>query len=96
MVLDHGISTSVLIPSIGLLVLIYYGFGTWYWKKSNLYKEKDKLMGQNSKAWILVSLCDFDLLYLVHDLIYKYDNLGITDVWIIEKGKLSFIDLYVG
>ena len=53
-------------------------------------------MGQDLKAWIVVPLCDFDLLYLAHDLIYKSDNLGITDVWIIEKGKLSFIDLYVG
>ena len=53
-------------------------------------------MGQDLKAWIVVSLCDFDMLYLVHDLIYKSDNLGITDVWISEKGKLSFIDLYAG
>ena len=53
-------------------------------------------MGQDLKAWIVVSLCNFDLLYLAHDLIYKSDNMGITDVWIIEKGKLSFIDLYVG
>ena len=51
-------------------------------------------MGQDLKAWIVVSLCDFDLLFLVHDLIYKSDNLGITDVWISEKDKLSFIDLY--
>ena len=53
-------------------------------------------MGQDLKAWILVSLCDFDLLYLAHDLIYKTNNLGITDVWISEKGKLSLIDLYAG
>ena len=53
-------------------------------------------MGQDLKDWREVSLCDFDLLYLAHDLIYKSDNLGITDVWIIEKGKLSFIDLYAG
>jgi len=53
-------------------------------------------MGQYLKAWIVVSLCDFDLLYLAHDLIYKSDNLGITDVWIFEKGELSFIDLYAG
>jgi len=30
MVLDHGISTDVLIPSIGSMVLCYYGFGPWY------------------------------------------------------------------
>ena len=53
-------------------------------------------MGQNIKAWREVSWCDFDLLYLAHDLIYKSDDLGITDVWIVEKGKLSFTDLYVG
>ena len=51
-------------------------------------------MGQDLKVWIVVSLCDFDMLYLVHELIYKSDNLGITDIWISEKGKLSFIDLY--
>ena len=53
-------------------------------------------MGHDIKAWIVVSLCDFDLLYLAHNLIYKSDNLGITDVWTLEKGKLSFIDLYAG
>ena len=53
-------------------------------------------MSQDLNAWREVSLCDFDLLYLAHDLIYKYDNLSISDVWIIEKGKLSFIDLYAG
>ena len=53
-------------------------------------------MGQDLKAWIIVSLCNFDLLYLAHELIYKYDNLGTTDVWISEKDKLSFIDLYAG
>ena len=53
-------------------------------------------MGQDLKAWIVVSLCDFDFLYLVHDLIYKSDNLGITDDWLSEKGKISFIDLYAG
>ena len=53
-------------------------------------------MGQDLKAWIVVSLCDFDLLFLAHDLIYKSDNLGITNVWISEKDKLSFIDLYTG
>ena len=53
-------------------------------------------MGQDLNGWREVSLCDFDLLYLVHDLIYKSDDLGIIDVWIIEKGKLSFIDLYAG
>ena len=30
MVLDHGISTDVLIPSIESMVLCYYGFGPWY------------------------------------------------------------------
>ena len=53
-------------------------------------------MGQDLKAWIVVSLCDFDLIYLAHDLIYKSNNMGITHVWISEKGKLSFIDLYAG
>jgi len=53
-------------------------------------------MGQDLKAWIVVSLCDFDLLYLAHDLIYKSENLSITNVWISERGKLSFIDLYAG
>lgn len=47
-------------------------------------------MGQDLKAWREVSLCDFDLLILVHDLIYKSDDLGITDVWISEKGKIIF------
>ena len=51
-------------------------------------------MGQDLKAWREVSLCDFDLLYFAHDLICKFDDLGKTDVWIVEKGKLSFIDLY--
>ena len=53
-------------------------------------------MGQDLKAWIVVSLCDFDLLYLVHDMIYKSDNLCIIHVWISEKGKLSFVDQYAG
>ena len=53
-------------------------------------------MGQDLKAWIVVSLCDFDLLYFLQDLIYKSDNMGINDVWISKKGKLSFIDLYAG
>ena len=53
-------------------------------------------MGQDLKAWIVVSLCDFDPLYLTHDLIYKSNNLGITGVWISEKDELSFIDLYAG
>ena len=53
-------------------------------------------MGQDLKAWREVSLCDFDILYLAHALIYKSDDLGITDVWIVEKGKLTFIDLYAG
>ena len=53
-------------------------------------------MGLDLKAWIEVSLCDFDLLFLVHDLICKSDNLGITDIWIIEKGKLYFTNLYAG
>jgi len=53
-------------------------------------------MGQDLKAWIVVSLCDFDLLYLAHDLIYKSDNLGITDVWISKKDELSSLDMYVG
>ena len=30
-ILDHGISTDVLIPSIELMVLVCYGFGPWYW-----------------------------------------------------------------
>ena len=53
-------------------------------------------MGQDLKAWIVVSLCDFDLLFLADDLIYKSGNLGIIDVWISEKDELSFIDMYVG
>ena len=51
-------------------------------------------MGQYLKAWREVSLCDFDILYLAHDLIYKSDDLGKTDVWIVEKGNLSFTNLY--
>ena len=54
------------------------------------------MLGQDLKAWIVVFLCDFDMLYLAHDLIYKSNNLGITHIWISEKGKLSFIDLYAG
>ena len=50
-------------------------------------------MGQDLKAWREVSLCDFDILYLAHVLIYKSDDLGITDVWIVVKDKLSFTDL---
>ena len=53
-------------------------------------------MGQDLKAWREVSLCDFNILYLGHDLIYKSDDLGKTDVWIVEKGKLYFTKLYVG
>lgn len=53
-------------------------------------------MGEDLKAWIVVSLCDFDMLFLAHDLIYKSDNLGITDVWISKKDELYFIDLYAG
>ena len=30
MVLDHGISSEVLNPGIGSMVLILYGFGLWY------------------------------------------------------------------
>ena len=30
MVLDHGVSTDVLMHSIELMVLGYYGFGPWY------------------------------------------------------------------
>jgi len=30
MFLDHGISSEVLIQSIGSMVLICYGFGPWY------------------------------------------------------------------
>ena len=43
--LDHGISTDVLIPSIELMVLVYYGFGPWYWSmiwgRACLYKAKE-------------------------------------------------------
>jgi len=53
-------------------------------------------MGQDLKAWREVSLCDFDLLYLAHDLICKSDDLGKINIWIVEKGKLYFTDLYVG
>ena len=53
-------------------------------------------MGQDLKTWREVFLCDFDLLYLAHDMVCKSDDLGITDVWIVEKGKLSFTDLYTG
>ena len=51
-------------------------------------------MCQDLKAWREVSLCDFDLLYLVHDLICKSNDLGKSDIWIVEKDKLSFKDLY--
>jgi len=43
MVFDHGISTDVLIPSIGLMVLRYYGFGPWYCEGPKAIKgEEDK------------------------------------------------------
>ena len=45
-------------------------------------------MGQDLKAWIVIFICDFDMLYLVHELIYKSNDLGITNVWITEKGKI--------
>jgi len=47
-------------------------------------------MGQDLKAWREVSLCDFDQLILAHELIYKSNDLGITNVWISEKGKIIF------
>ena len=53
-------------------------------------------MGQDLKAWREVSLCDFDHLYLVCVLICKSNDLSINDIWIVEKGKLSFADLYAG
>ena len=38
MVLDHGISSEVLNPSIWSKVLILYGFGPWYCVKSKTIK----------------------------------------------------------
>jgi len=40
MVLDHGISSEVLIPSIESMVLIFYGFGPWYCERPKTIKEE--------------------------------------------------------
>jgi len=40
MVLDHGILSEVLIPSIGSMVLFYYGFGPWYCGRPKTIKEE--------------------------------------------------------
>ena len=40
MVLDHGILSDVLIPSIELMVLCYYGFGLWYCEGAKAIKEE--------------------------------------------------------
>ena len=40
MVLGHGISSKVLIPSIGSMVLFCYGFGPWYCERPKTIKEE--------------------------------------------------------
>ena len=40
MVLDHGTLLEVLIPSIGSVVLVYYGFGPWYCGRPKTIKEE--------------------------------------------------------
>jgi len=40
MVLGHGISSKVLIPSIGSMVLFCYGLGPWYCERPKSIKEE--------------------------------------------------------
>ena len=47
MFLDHGISTNVLIPSIELMVLCYYGFGPWYCEGAKAIKEEGDHLAKN-------------------------------------------------
>ena len=64
MVLDHSILSYVLIPSIGPMVLVCYGFGSWYWEKPNLYKNniiRPKGVGVN--WWISNEVWDPDVGY---------------------------------
>ena len=51
MVVEHGISSEVLIPSIGSMVLFLHGFGPWYLEKPNLYKEKI-IRKRGCKEWM--------------------------------------------
>ena len=44
MVLDHGVSSDVLIPSIGSMLLVYYGFGPWYCGRPKTIKEEGDLV----------------------------------------------------
>ena len=41
MVLDHGILSEVLNPGIGSMVLILYGFGSWYWIRPKTIKGEE-------------------------------------------------------
>jgi len=47
MVLDHGISSKVLIPSIGSMVLLCYGFGPWYCERPKSIKEEGDQLANN-------------------------------------------------
>ena len=40
MVLDHGVSSDVLIPSFGFMVLKCYGCGPWYCGRPKTIKEE--------------------------------------------------------
>ena len=40
MVLDQGISSEVLTPGFAPLVLVYYGFGPWYYGRPKTIKEE--------------------------------------------------------
>ena len=40
MVLDYGIWSEVLTPGFGPLVLVYYGFGPWYYGRAKTIKEE--------------------------------------------------------
>ena len=70
MVLDHSISSDVLIPSIGSMVLVCYGFGPWYCERPKTIKEEgdhlakhllnyrisDKVLDLEYCDWVLVQI----------------------------------------
>jgi len=70
MFLEHGISTDVLIRSIELMVLCYYGFGPWYCEWAKAIKEEgdhlakhllndlisDKVLDLEYCDWVMVQI----------------------------------------
>ena len=46
MVLDHGVSSDVMIPSFGFMVLKCYGFGPLYCGRPNTIEEEGDLVAK--------------------------------------------------